>query len=152
RIARDGHFREETIDTLFTYEGLGRKKVPEASAGDIVAVTGMAEVGIGDTLADPENPQPMPIIPVDEPTLSMVFSINNSPFAGREGKFLTTRHVRDRLMKELQSNVALRVEEMTQKDQFRVSGRGLLHLGVLIETMRREGYELMVGKPKVIYR
>ena len=152
RIARDGHRHTETIDTLFTYEGLGRKKATEAAAGDIVAVTGMPDVGIGDTLADPDNPIPMPIIPVDEPTLNMVFSINTSPFAGREGKFLTTRHLRDRLIKELQSNVALRVEDMMQKDQFRVSGRGLLHLGVLIETMRREGFELMVGKPKVIYR
>jgi GTP-binding protein len=152
QISRDGHRREVTIDALFTYEGLGRRKAAEAVAGDIVAVTGIAEVGIGDTLTDPSNPQPAQIIPVDEPTLNMVFSINTSPFAGREGKFLTTRHVRDRLMKELQSNVALRVEDMVQKDCFRVSGRGLLHLGVLIETMRREGYELMVGKPRVIYR
>jgi len=152
QISRDGHRREATIDTLFTYEGLGRKKSDMAVAGDIVAVTGIADIGIGDTLADPENPQPAQIIPVDEPTLTMVFSINTSPFVGREGRFLTTRHLRDRLFKELQSNVALRVEEMQQKDTFRVSGRGLLHLGVLIETMRREGYELMVGKPKVIYR
>lgn len=152
RICRDGHRHDETIDTLYTFEGLARKKVAEAVAGDIVAVTGIEDLGIGDTLADPNDPHPMPILAVDEPTLSMVFSINNSPFAGREGKFLTTRHLRDRLFKELQSNVALRVEEMMQKDQFRVSGRGLLHLGVLIETMRREGFELMVGKPKVIYR
>ncbi len=152
RICRDGHRHDETIDTIFTFEGLARKKVPDAVAGDIVAVTGIDDLGIGDTLADPNDPHPMPILAVDEPTLSMVFSINNSPFAGREGKFLTTRHLRDRLFKELQSNVALRVEEMVQKDQFRVSGRGLLHLGVLIETMRREGFELMVGKPKVIYR
>ncbi|MEK6643024.1 MAG: translational GTPase TypA [Planctomycetota bacterium] len=152
RICRDGHRHDETIDTIFTFEGLARKKVPEAVAGDIVAVTGIEDLGIGDTLADPNDPHPMPILAVDEPTLSMVFSINNSPFAGREGKFLTTRHLRDRLFKELQSNVALRVEEMVQKDQFRVSGRGLLHLGVLIETMRREGFEVMVGKPKVIYR
>lgn len=152
RICRDGHRHDETIDTLYTFEGLARKKVTEAVAGDIVAVTGIEDLGIGDTLADPNDPHPMPILAVDEPTLSMVFSINNSPFAGREGKFLTTRHLRDRLFKELQSNVALRVEEMMQKDQFRVSGRGLLHLGVLIETMRREGFELMVGKPKVIYR
>ncbi|MBI5764336.1 MAG: translational GTPase TypA [Planctomycetes bacterium] len=152
RICRDGHRHDETIDTIFTFEGLARKKVTDAVAGDIVAVTGIEDLGIGDTLADPNDPRPMPILAVDEPTLSMVFSINNSPFAGREGKFLTTRHLRDRLFKELQSNVALRVEEMVQKDQFRVSGRGLLHLGVLIETMRREGFELMVGKPKVIYR
>ena len=151
-ISRDGHRSKIKIDTLFTYEGLGRKKTESAVSGDIVAVTGIPDVGIGDTIADPDDPHPLPIIPVDEPTLTMVFSINNSPFAGREGEFLTTRHIRDRLMKELQSNVALRVEDMQQKDSFRVSGRGLLHLGVLIETMRREGYELMVGKPKVIYR
>lgn len=152
RIARDGHREAASVDGLFTYDGLGRRKVEEVSAGDIVALTGIAEVGIGDTLTDPDDPQPLPIIAVDEPTLTMVFSVNTSPFAGREGSYLTTRHIRDRLMKELQSNVALRVEDMVQKDAFRVSGRGLLHLGVLIETMRREGFELMVGKPKVIYR
>ncbi len=151
-ISRDGHRSKAKIDTLFTYEGLGRKKAEFAIAGDIVAVTGIPDVGIGDTIADPDDPHPLPTIPVDEPTLTMVFSVNTSPFAGREGEYLTTRHIRDRLMKELQSNVALRVEDMAQKDNFRVSGRGLLHLGVLIETMRREGYELMVGKPKVIYR
>ncbi len=151
-IARDGHRCKEKIDTIFTYEGLGRKKTDSAISGDIIAVTGLPDVGIGDTITDPEDPHPLPIIPVDEPTLTMVFSINTSPFAGREGEYLTTRHIRERLLKELQSNVALRVEDMPQKDAFRVSGRGLLHLGVLIETMRREGYELMVGKPKVIYR
>lgn len=151
-ISRDGHRSKARIDTLFTYEGLGRKKAESAVSGDIVAVTGIPDVGIGDTIADPDDPHPLPTIPVDEPTLTMVFSVNTSPFAGREGEYLTTRHIRDRLMKELQSNVALRVEDMAQKDNFRVSGRGLLHLGVLIETMRREGYELMVGKPKVIYR
>lgn len=152
RIARDGHQHSETIDGLFTFEGLRQKKVKEAFAGDIVAITGITEIGIGDTVACSENPMPLPIISVDEPTLTMEFSINTSPFVGREGKFLTTRHLRDRLMKELRSNVALRVEDMLQKDTFRVSGRGLLHLGVLIETMRRESYELMVGKPKVIFR
>ncbi|QDV91898.1 GTP-binding protein TypA/BipA [Phycisphaerae bacterium RAS2] len=152
RISRDGHHCGETVDTVFIFDGLGRKKADSAEAGEIVALTGLAEIGIGDTVADPDDPQPLPTIPVDEPTLTMVFSINTSPFAGREGKFLTTRHIRDRLMKELQHNVALRVEDMPQKDSFRVSGRGLLHLGVLIETMRREGFELMVGKPKVIYR
>lgn len=151
-ISRDGHRCKEKIDTIYTYEGLGRKKTERAVTGDIVAVTGLPDVGIGDTLTDPEDPHPLPIIPVDEPTLTMVFSINTSPFAGREGEYLTTRHIRERLFKELQSNVALRVEDMPQKDSFRVSGRGLLHLGVLIETMRREGYELMVGKPRVIYR
>ncbi len=151
-ISRDGHIRDEQIDSLFVFEGLRQKKVKEVTAGDILAITGITEIGIGDTVACPENPKPMPIIAVDEPTLTMEFAINTSPFVGREGKYLTTRHLRDRLMKELRSNVALRVEDMMQKDVFRVSGRGLLHLGVLIETMRREGYELMVGKPKVIFR
>jgi GTP-binding protein len=151
-IARDGHRRVEKIDDLYTYDGLGRMKAQSAEVGDIVAITGLADIGIGATITDPADPHPLEIIPVDEPTLTMVFSINTSPFVGREGEFLTTRHLRERLMKELQHNVALRVEDMVQKDQFRVSGRGLLHLGVLIETMRREGYELMVGKPKVIYR
>jgi GTP-binding protein len=151
-VPQDGHRREVVVEGLFTYEGLGRKKVSSAETGDIVAVTGIEGVGIGDTITDLENPRPMPIIPVDEPTISMVFCVNTSPFAGREGQFLTSRHLRDRLAKELHSNVALRVEDMVQMDSFRVSGRGLLHLGVLIETMRREGYELMVGKPKVIYR
>lgn len=151
-ISRDGHRNKEKIDQVFTYEGLGRKKSDGADCGDIIALTGLPDVGIGDTITDPTDPHPLPIIPVDEPTLTMVFSVNTSPFAGKEGEYLTTRHIRDRLTKELQSNVALRVEDMPQKDTFRVSGRGLLHLGVLIETMRREGYELMVGKPKVIYR
>ena len=151
-ISRDGHRYLDTIDMLYVYKGLGRERVNKAEAGDIIAVAGIPEVGIGDTVTDPEDPHPLPVIPVDEPTLTMVFSVNNSPFAGREGKFLTTRHIRDRLFKELHHNVALRVEDMVQKDSFRVSGRGLLHLGVLIETMRREGYEVCVGKPKVIYR
>jgi GTP-binding protein len=151
-ISRDGHRYNDTIDMLYTYEGLGRKRVGSAEVGDIIAVAGVPEIGIGDTITDPEDPHPLPIIRVDEPTLTMVFSVNNSPFAGREGKYLTTRHIRDRLFKELHHNVALRVEELSVKDSFRVSGRGLLHLGVLIETMRREGYELAVGKPKVIYR
>ncbi len=152
QVDRAGHRTEVAIDGLFTYEGLGRVRATTAGVGDIVALTGIADVSIGDTITDLEHPRPMPIIAVDEPTISMVFSVNTSPFAGREGKFLTTRHLRDRLMKELNVNVALRVEEMAQKDSFRVSGRGVLHLGVLIENMRREGYELMVGKPRVIYR
>ncbi len=152
RVSRDGHRYEETVDMLYSYVGLGRIRTAHVGTGDIVAIAGIPEIGIGDTVTDPNDPHPLPIIAVDEPTLTMVFCVNDSPFAGREGKFLTTRHVRDRLIKELHSNVALRVEEMTQKDSFRVSGRGLLHLGVLIETMRREGFELAVGKPKVIYR
>ncbi|MFQ5424240.1 MAG: translational GTPase TypA [Phycisphaerae bacterium] len=151
-VSRDGHRYEEKVDILYGYEGLGRKRVQQVEAGDIAAIAGIPEIGIGDTVTDPNDPHPLPIIAIDEPTLTMVFTVNTSPFAGREGKFLTTRHVRDRLKKELQSNVALRVEETSQKDSFRVSGRGLLHLGVLIETMRREGFELAVGKPKVIYR
>ena len=150
-ISREGKHYNETVEALFVFEGLGRKKVKQALAGDIVAVTGISEAGIGDTLADLDDPRQLPTIPIDEPTLTMVFSINTSPFAGQEGKYLTTRHIRDRLDRELRSNVALRVEDTPQKDSFRVCGRGLLHLGVLIETMRREGYELMVGKPKVIY-
>jgi len=151
-ISRDGHRSNNSIDGLFTFEGLKHAQVKEAFAGDIVAVTGIEDIGIGDTIACVEDPKPLPIIPIDEPTLTMVFRINDSPFAGREGKFMTTRHLRDRLMKELITNVALRVEDLPQKDSFRVSGRGLLHLGVLIESMRREGYELLAGKPKVIYR
>ncbi len=151
-LRRDGHPQRERIDSVFVFEGLGRRKVESADAGEIVAVVGLPDVGIGDTIADPADPRPLPGIRVDEPTLTMVFSVNDSPFAGREGKFLTSRHLRDRLWKELQSNVALRVEEMAQRDSFRVSGRGLLHLGVFIETMRREGYEVQVGKPRVIYR
>ena len=151
-ISRDGHRSTEEIAGLFTFEGLKQTAAKEATAGQIVAVTGIEDIGIGDTLADVDDPKPLPIVAIDEPTLTMVFRINDSPFAGREGKFMTTRHLRDRLNKELRTNVALRVEDLPQKDSFRVSGRGLLHLGVLIESMRREGYELLVGKPKVIYR
>ncbi len=151
-ISRDGHRSNETVAGLFTFDGLKQTATKEAPAGEIVAVTGIEEIGIGDTLADIDDPKPLPIVTIDEPTLTMVFKINDSPFAGREGKFMTTRHLRDRLTKELRTNVALRVEDLPQKDSFRVSGRGLLHLGVLIESMRREGYELLVGKPKVIYR
>ncbi|MCB9852002.1 MAG: translational GTPase TypA [Phycisphaerales bacterium] len=151
-ISRDGHRSTETIAGLFTFDGLKHAATKDAPAGEIVAVTGIEEIGIGDTLADVDDPHPLPIVAIDEPTLTMVFKINDSPFAGREGKFMTTRHLRDRLTKELRTNVALRVEDLPQKDSFRVSGRGLLHLGVLIESMRREGYELLVGKPKVIYR
>jgi GTP-binding protein len=150
-IEHRGHQRKATVGELYGFEGLGRIKVKSAHAGDIVAVVGIDEIGIGDTLTDPDNPRPAPIIPIDEPTLSMTFQVNDSPFAGKEGKYLTSRHIRDRLMKELQHNVALRVEDTPSRDTFRVSGRGLLHLGVLIETMRREGFELQVGKPRVIY-
>jgi GTP-binding protein len=139
-----------TIEGLETFTKLGRIKADEVSAGDIVAVIGLPETNIGDTIADVETPVALPRIEVDEPTLSMIFTINSSPLSGKSGKFLTSRHLRERLARELQSNVALRVEDTDQKECFKVSGRGLLHLSVLIETMRREGYELSVGKPEVI--
>ena len=140
------------IGQILSFRGLERFAVDEASAGDIVAVTGIDEVNIGVTLCDPENPQPLPPIAVDEPTLSMTFQVNTSPLAGREGKFVTSRQIRERLQRELQSNVALRVEDTPDADVFRVSGRGELHLTILIENMRREGFELAVGKPQVLRR
>ena len=138
------------IGRLYGYQGLKRVEVPEAGMGDIVAVTGLADVSIGQTIADPENPEALPALNIDEPTLSMTFGVNTSPFAGREGTFVTSRHVRDRLFKETESIVSLRVEETDNTDTFKVSGRGELHLSVLIETMRREGFELQIGKPEVI--
>ena len=140
------------IGQVLTFRGLERVPVESASAGDIVAITGIEEVNIGLTLCDPENPQGLPPIEVDEPTLAMTFQVNTSPLAGREGKFVTSRQIRDRLMRELQSNVALRVEETADADVFRVAGRGELHLTILVENMRREGYELAVGKPQVLKR
>jgi GTP-binding protein len=137
---------------LQLFDKLGRIDCEEATAGDIAAVSGIEDVEIGDTLCDPDDPRPLPRLAVDEPTLSMVFGINTSPLAGKSGKFLTTRHLRDRLGRELERNVALRVEPIAGTEQFAVSGRGLLHLSVLIETMRREGFEISVGKPKVILR
>lgn len=140
------------IGRLYAYQGLKRAEVPEADMGDIVAVTGLADVSIGQTIADPENPEALPALNIDEPTLSMTFGVNTSPFAGREGDYVTSRHLRDRLFKEIETNVSLRVEETENTDTFKVSGRGELHLSVLIETMRREGFELQVGKPEVIYK
>ncbi len=140
------------VKALYIFDKLGRKEVERAEAGEIVAVVGLEDFEIGDTIADVENPRALPRLAVDEPTLKMVFSINSSPLAGREGKYVTSRHLRDRLMKELEKNVALRVEQVTGTDSYCVSGRGLLHLSVLIETMRREGYELSIGKPHVILR
>jgi GTP-binding protein len=140
------------VQTLYLFDKLGRTEVEEATAGDICAVVGLPDVEIGDTISDFATPRAMPRLEVDEPTLQMVFAVNNSPFCGRAGKYVTTRHLRDRLMKELERNVALRVEPIEGTEMFAVSGRGLLHLGVLIETMRREGYELSVGKPRVITR
>ncbi len=139
------------IDNVLVFDKLGRVEVAEAEAGDIVAIVGVAAVDIGDTIADPDHPVALPRIEVDEPTLNMLFTVNDSPLCG-EGKFLTSRHLQERLERELKSNVALRVEVTEERDSFRVSGRGLLHLSVLIETMRREGYELSVGKPEVIFR
>jgi len=151
-IHRDGTQAKEQIGGLFSFDGLGRQKVEEVRAGDICAVVGLGSIDIGNTIADFDDPHPLPIIRVDEPTLHMTFRVNDSPFAGRSGKFLTSRHLRDRLEKELQRNVALRVEPGHTPEEFHVSGRGLLHLSVLLENMRREGYELAIGKPKVIFR
>ncbi len=151
-IHRDGTQRKERIGELFAFDGLGRRKVAEVPAGDICAVVGLETVDIGNTIACIDNPMPLPIVRIDEPTLHMTFRVNDSPFAGRTGEFLTSRHIRDRLEKEMQSNVALRVEPGQTPEEFHVSGRGMLHLSVLIENMRREGFELAVGKPKVIYR
>jgi len=151
-IHRDGTQSKERIGELFVFDGLGRKKVSEVRAGDICAVVGLESVDIGNTIACPDKPAPLPIIRIDEPTLHMTFRVNDSPFAGRSGSYLTSRHLRDRLEKEMQSNVALRVEPGTTPEEFHVFGRGMLHLSVLIENIRREGFELGVGKPKVIYR
>ncbi|HNQ24231.1 MAG TPA: translational GTPase TypA [Phycisphaerae bacterium] len=150
-LHRDGSRQDERINELHTFDGLGRRPVEAVSAGDICAVVGLESVDIGNTLADLEEPQPLPLIAVDEPTLNMTFRVNDSPFAGRAGSFLTSRHLWDRLVRERQHNVALRVEPGHTPEEFLVAGRGLLHLSILIENMRREGYELAVGKPKVIY-
>jgi GTP-binding protein len=151
-IKEDGSIVKTKISKLMGFEGLNRIEIPEATAGNIVAVAGFADANIGETITSPEDPQALPLIKVDEPTLQMTFSVNDSPFAGQEGKLVTSRQVRDRLMRELETNVALRVEEGDSSDQFLVSGRGELHLGILIETMRRQGYEFQVSQPQVIYR
>ncbi|GAB3652626.1 translational GTPase TypA [Echinicola sediminis] len=148
----DGSIKKMRIKELHVFEGLGKNKVEEVQAGDICAVTGIEGFEIGDTIADAENPEPLPRIAIDEPTMNMLFTINNSPFFGKEGKFVTSRHLRDRLYKETEKNLALRVEPTDNEDKFLVYGRGILHLSVLIETMRREGYELQVGQPQVIYK
>ena len=140
------------IAKLFTYEGLKRVEKEEVSAGDIVCLSGIADINIGDTICDVNNPEKIPFVDIDEPTVSMTFSVNNGPFAGKEGQFVTSRHIRDRLMKELERNVSLRVRETDSADSFEVCGRGELHLSVLIETMRREGFELLVSRPKVIFK
>lgn len=148
----DGVFKKVRVKELHVFEGLGKNKVTEVHAGDICAVTGIEDFEIGDTIAALENPEPLPRIAIDEPTMNMLFTINNSPFFGKEGKFVTSRHIRDRLMKEMEKNLALRVESTDSEDKFIVYGRGILHLSVLIETMRREGYELQVGQPQVIFK
>ncbi len=149
--AGDNAVQGKVVD-LHVFSNLGRVEVEEAGAGDIVAVVGLEQVEIGDTISDPIERQTLPRVEVDQPTLEMIFSVNSSPLAGRDGRYLTSRHLRDRLMKELQRNVALRVRPVDGSDAFAVSGRGLLHLSVLIETMRREGFEMSIGKPRVITR
>jgi len=151
-VRRDGKIDKSRVKELYTFEGLGRKRAAEVKAGDICAVFGIEKFDIGDTIADFENPEGLPVINVDEPTMNMLFTINNSPFFGKEGKFVTSRHVRERLFRETEKNLALRVEETASPDALLVFGRGILHLSILIETMRREGYELQVGQPKVIIK
>jgi GTP-binding protein len=149
---KDGNFKKGRIKELYLFDGLGRIKVTEARAGDICAVVGVEDFEIGDTIADVNNPEPLPRIAIDEPTMSMLFTINNSPFYGKEGKYVTSRHLRDRLLKETEKNLALRVQSTDSEEKFLVFGRGILHLSVLIETMRREGYELQVGQPQVVFK
>ena len=150
---RDGKLEKTKIKEIHVFEGMGQKKVEEVHSGDICAIVGLENFEIGDTICDFENPEPLPPIAIDEPTMSMLFTINDSPFFGKEGKFVTSRHVNDRLQKELEKNLALRVRPFEDStDKWIVSGRGVLHLSVLIETMRREGYELQVGQPQVIYK
>ncbi len=149
---KDGENKSVRIKELYVFEGLGREKVQSARSGDICALVGIDDFEIGDTVADRINPEALPRIAVDEPTMSMLFTINNSPFYGREGRFVTSRHLRDRLFRETEKNLALRVEETDSEDRFNVYGRGILHLSILIENMRREGYELQVGKPNVIFK
>jgi GTP-binding protein len=151
-VQADGNIKKNKVKELYVFEGMGKRKVSEVVCGDLCAVVGLEDFNIGDTIADTENPEALPIISVDEPTMSMMFSINNSPFFGKDGKFVTSRHLRDRLMKETEKNLALRVEDADSADSFLVYGRGILHLGVLVETMRREGYELTVGNPQVLVK
>ncbi|MFC4778492.1 translational GTPase TypA [Paenibacillus sp. GCM10023252] len=151
-MTREGATKQARIEKLFGFQGLKRIEIEEAAAGDIVAIAGIREINIGETIADPARPEALPVLKIDEPTLQMTFLVNNSPFAGREGKWVTSRKLRDRLFKELETDVALRVEETDSPDAFIVSGRGELHLGILIENMRREGFELQVSKPEVIVK
>ncbi len=151
-VQTDGNIKKIRVKELYVFEGMGKRKVTEVIAGDLCAVVGLEDFNIGDTIADVDTPEALPVISVDEPTMSMTFSINNSPFFGKDGKFVTSRHLRDRLMKETEKNLALRVEDTDSADSFNVFGRGILHLGVLVETMRREGYELTVGNPQVLVK
>jgi len=151
-VQADGTTKKTRAREIYVFEGMGKRKVEEVLAGDLCAVVGIEDFNIGDTLADFENPEGLPNISVDEPTMSMLFSINNSPFYGKDGKFVTSRHIRDRLIRETEKNLALRVEDSESADSFLVYGRGILHLGILIETMRREGYELTVGQPQVLVK
>jgi GTP-binding protein len=151
-VQADGSIKKMRIKELYVFEGMGKKKTEEVFAGDICAVVGLDDFNIGDTIADIDNPEALPVISVDEPTMSMLFGINNSPFFGKEGKFVTSRHLRDRLFKETEKNLALRVEDSDSADSFLVYGRGILHLGILIETMRREGFELTIGQPQVLVK
>ena len=149
---KEGTTQAGKVSRLYKFEGLKRVEASEAALGDIVAVSGLGEINIGETICDVDSPEPLPFVNIDEPTITMTYSVNNSPFAGREGTYVTSRHLRDRLFKELETNVSLRVEETESPDSFKVSGRGELHLSILIETMRRQGYEFQVSKPKVIFR
>ena len=149
---KDDVIAQGRIAKVYTHVGLDKVEVEEAKAGDIIELSGIADINIGDTICDFNNPEKIPFVDIDEPTVSMTFSVNNGPFAGKEGEFVTSRHIRDRLFKELERNVSLRVKETDSPDSFEVSGRGELHLSVLIETMRREGFELLVSRPKVIYK
>ncbi|NOX88417.1 MAG: translational GTPase TypA [Calditrichaeota bacterium] len=151
-VRRDGSQHEIRIKQLFTFEGLIKEETQEAHSGDICAIVGIEDINIGDTIADYDNPEPLPIIAIDDPTISMTFTINTSPFFGKEGKYVTSRHLHDRLFRELESDVALRVKEGSSPDVFKVSGRGILHLSIFMENMRREGYEFAVGQPRVIYK
>ncbi len=148
----DGSVKRYKATKLYSFEGLGKTVIEEAGAGDVVAISGITDINIGETICDPENPEALPFIKIDDPVLSMTFSVNDSPFAGQDGKFVTSRHLRERLFRELDSNIALRVEETDTTEAFTVSGRGELHLSVLIENMRREGYEFQVSNPVVIYK
>lgn len=151
-MKRDGSVSRQQIRGLFLFDGLSKVKVDEVQVGDICAIQGIEGFDIGDTISDPEKPEALPTIAIDEPTMSMLFTINDSPFFGQEGKFVTSRHIRERLDKELEKNLALRVQSSTSTDSWRVYGRGVLHLSILIETMRREGYELQIGQPQVILK